>query len=124
MEILGNLSKVEDNGVLICEYVDQDSYREVMMLLTLPDLMILMASLEVLYLLAQLGEITCSKIASVNHSIDLLVRLVSVDLHTFGPDALTAVRLIEHQASADQATEVRPQLVEQVPAAVQGTPAP
>lgn len=55
---------------------------------------------------------------------DLLVRLVSVDLHTFGPDALTAVRLIEHQASADQAAEVRPQLVEQVPPAVQGAPAP
>ncbi|XP_023265735.1 AT-rich interactive domain-containing protein 2 [Seriola lalandi dorsalis] len=123
MEILGNLSKAEDNGVLICEYVDQDSYREVMMLLTLPDLMLLMASLEVLYLLAQLGEIPCSKIASVDHSIDLLVRLVSVDLHTFGPDALTAVRLIEHQANADQAAEVRPQLVEQVPAAVQGAPA-
>ncbi|KAM3587844.1 uncharacterized protein V6R79_015148 [Siganus canaliculatus] len=124
MEILGNLSKVEDNGVLICEYVDQDSYREVTMLLTLPDLMLLMASLEVLYLLAQLGEVPCSKIASVDHSIDLLVRLVSVDLHTFGPDALTAVRLIEHQANADQAAEVRPQLVEQVPAAVQGAPAP
>uniref|UniRef100_A0AAQ5YUI6 ARID domain-containing protein n=1 Tax=Amphiprion ocellaris TaxID=80972 RepID=A0AAQ5YUI6_AMPOC len=123
MEILGNLSKAEDNGVLICEYVDQDSYREVMMLLTLPDLMLLMASLEVLYLLAQLGEVPCSKIASVDHSIDLLVRLVSVDLHTFGPDALTAVRLIEHQANADQAAEVRPQLVEQVPAAVQGAPA-
>uniref|UniRef100_A0A8D3AP09 AT-rich interactive domain 2 n=1 Tax=Scophthalmus maximus TaxID=52904 RepID=A0A8D3AP09_SCOMX len=124
MEILGNLSKAEDNGVLICEYVDQDSYREVMMLLTLPDLMLLMASLEVLYLLAQLGEIPCSKIASVDRSIDLLVRLVSVDLHTFGPDALTAVRLIEHQASADQAAEVRPQLVEQVPATAQGAPAP
>ncbi|XP_057711577.1 AT-rich interactive domain-containing protein 2 [Corythoichthys intestinalis] len=123
MEILGNLSKVEDNGVLICEYVDQDSYREVMMLLTLPDLMLLMASLEVLYLLAQLGEVPCSKIASVDRSIDLLVRLVSVDLHTFGPDALTAVRLIEHQANAEQATEVRPQLVEQVPAASQGGPA-
>ncbi|KAF7228880.1 AT-rich interactive domain-containing protein 2 [Nothobranchius furzeri] len=124
MEILGNLSKAEDNGVLICEYVDQESYREVMMLLTLPDLMLLMASLEVLYLLAQLGEIPCSKISSVDHSIDLLVRLVSVDLHTFGPDALTAVRLIEHQANAEQATEVRPQLVEQVPAAVQGASTP
>ncbi|XP_061523874.1 AT-rich interactive domain-containing protein 2 [Phycodurus eques] len=123
MEILGNLSKAEDNGVLICEYVDQDSYREVMMLLTLPDLMLLMASLEVLYLLAQLGEVPCSKIASVDRSIDLLVRLVSVDLHTFGPDALTAVRLIEHQANAEQATEVRPQLVEQIPPAVQGAPA-
>ncbi|XP_038155686.1 AT-rich interactive domain-containing protein 2 [Cyprinodon tularosa] len=124
MEILGNLSKADDNGVLICEYVDQESYREVIMLLTLPDLMLLMASLEVLYLLAQLGEIPCSKIASVDHSIDLLVRLVSVDLHTFGPDALTAVRLIEHQANADQAAEVRPQLVEQVPAAVQAASAP
>ncbi|XP_034018874.1 AT-rich interactive domain-containing protein 2 [Thalassophryne amazonica] len=124
MEILGNLSKGDDNGVLICEYVDQDSYREVMMLLTLPDLMLLMASLEVLYLLAQLGEVPCSKIASVDRSIDLLVRLVSVDLHMFGPDALAAVRLIEHQASAEQAAEVRPQLVEQVPAAVQGAPAP
>lgn len=71
MEILGNLSKAEDNGVLICEYVDQDSYREVMMLLTLPDLMLLMASLEVLYLLAQLGDVPCSKIASVDHSIGM-----------------------------------------------------
>lgn len=124
MEILGNLSKVEDNGVLICEYVDQDSYKEVMLLLTLPDLMLLMASLEVLYLLAQLGEVPCSKISSVEHSIDLLVRLVSIDLHTFGPDALTAVRLIEHQANAEQAAEVRPQLVEQVPAAAPGAPAP
>lgn len=69
MEILGNLSKAEDNGVLICEYVDQDSYREVIMLLTLPDLMLLMASLEVLYLLAQLGDIPCSKMASVDRSI-------------------------------------------------------
>ena len=69
MEILGNLSKADDNSVLICEYVDQESYREVMTLLSLPDLMLLMASLEVLYLLAQLGEIPCSRMASVDHSI-------------------------------------------------------
>lgn len=53
---------------------------------------------------------------------DLLVRLVSVDLHTFGPDALTAVKLIEHQASSCQVSEVRPQLVEHVPPPTQGTP--
>lgn len=53
---------------------------------------------------------------------DLLVRLVSVDLHTFGPDALTAVKLIEHQASSSQVSEVRPQLVEHVPTPTQGTP--
>ncbi|XP_067110428.1 AT-rich interactive domain-containing protein 2 [Osmerus mordax] len=125
MEILGNLSKVEDNGMLICEYVDHDSYKEVIGLLSLPDLMLLMASLEVLYLLAELGEIPCSKIASVDRSVDLLVRLVSVDLHTFGPDALTAVRIMEHQsAGSSQTAEVRPQLVEQVPAPMQGAPMP
>uniref|UniRef100_A0A8C1PHK5 AT rich interactive domain 2 (ARID, RFX-like) n=1 Tax=Cyprinus carpio TaxID=7962 RepID=A0A8C1PHK5_CYPCA len=122
MEILGNLSKVEDNGVLICEYVDQESYREVIALLTLPDIMLVISALEVLYQLAELGEITCSKISSVERSIDLLVRLVSVDLHTFGPDALTAVKLIEHQASSSQVSEVRPQLVEHVPPPTQGTP--
>uniref|UniRef100_A0A672KAE4 AT-rich interactive domain-containing protein 2-like n=1 Tax=Sinocyclocheilus grahami TaxID=75366 RepID=A0A672KAE4_SINGR len=124
MEILGNLSKVEDNGVLICEYVDQESYREVIALLTLPDIMLVISALEVLYQLAELGEITCSKISSVDRSIDLLVRLVSVDLHTFGPDALTAVKLIEHQASSSQVSEVRPQLVEHVPPPTQGTPGP
>uniref|UniRef100_A0A8C1F491 AT-rich interactive domain 2 n=1 Tax=Cyprinus carpio carpio TaxID=630221 RepID=A0A8C1F491_CYPCA len=122
MEILGNLSKVEDNGVLICEYVDQESYREVIALLTLPDIMLVISALEVLYQLAELGEITCSKISSVERSIDLLVRLVSVDLHTFGPDALTAVKLIEHQASSSQVSEVRPQLVEHAPTPTQGTP--
>lgn len=56
---------------------------------------------------------------------DLLVRLVSVDLHTFGPEALTAVRLIEHQSvGSSQVAEVRPQLVEQVPSPMQGTPLP
>ncbi|KAI1883806.1 hypothetical protein AGOR_G00235540 [Albula goreensis] len=125
MEILGNLCKAEDNGVLICEYVDQESYREVICHLTLPDVMLVISSLEVLYQLAELGEVTCTKIASVERSIDLLVRLVSIDLHTFGPDALTAVKLIEHQnASSQVGSEVRPQLVERLPAQMQGAPAP
>lgn len=52
---------------------------------------------------------------------DLLVRLVSVDLHTFGAEALTAIKLIEHQSTNSQVAEVRPQLVENVPPPVQGT---
>ncbi|TSK13537.1 AT-rich interactive domain-containing protein 2 [Bagarius yarrelli] len=122
MEIMANLSKAEDNGVLICEYVDQESYREVINLLTLPDIMLVISALEVLYQLTELGEITCSKIASVDRSIDLLVRLVSVDLHTFGPEALAAIKLIEHQSTNSQVAEVRPQLVENVPPPVQGAP--
>lgn len=69
MEILANLSKGDDNAVLICEYVDQESYREVILHLTLPDVMLVISSLEVLYQLAELGELTCTKIASVDRSI-------------------------------------------------------
>ncbi|XP_048865510.1 AT-rich interactive domain-containing protein 2 isoform X2 [Brienomyrus brachyistius] len=125
MEILANLSKGEDNAVLICEYVDQESYREVILHLTLPDVMLVISSLEVLYQLAELGELTCTKIASVDRSIDLLVRLVSVDIHTFGPDAVTAVKLVEHQSSSGQSvSEVRPQLLEHLPPQMQSTPVP
>ncbi|XP_029103425.1 AT-rich interactive domain-containing protein 2 isoform X1 [Scleropages formosus] len=125
MEILANLSKGEDNGVLICEYVDLESYREVICHLTLPDVMLVISSLEVLYQLAELGELTCTKIASVDRSIDLLVRLVSVDIHTFGPDGVLGVKLIEHQSSSSQTlSEVRSQLAEHLPMQVQSTPAP
>lgn len=77
MEIMANLSKAEDNGVLICEYVDQESYREVITLLTLPDIMLVISALEVLYQLTELGEITCSKIASVDKSIGMHLKSLS-----------------------------------------------
>lgn len=125
MEILGNLCKAEDNGVLICEYVDQDSYREIMCHLTLPDVLLVISSLEVLYMLTELGEVACMKIAKVEKSIDVLVCLISMDIQMFGPDALTAVKLIEHQSSTNQVlSEIRPQAVEQIPAAVHPPPVP
>ncbi|OBS67966.1 hypothetical protein A6R68_03493, partial [Neotoma lepida] len=80
MEILGNLCKAEDNGVLICEYVDQDSYREIICHLTLPDVLLVTSTLEM-----------------------------------FGPDALAAVKLVEHPSSSHQVlSEIRPQAIEQV----------
>lgn len=69
MEILGNLCKAEDNGVLICEYVDQDSYREIICHLTLPDVLLVTSTLEVLYMLTEMGDIACTKIAKVEKSI-------------------------------------------------------
>nr|XP_033815189.1 AT-rich interactive domain-containing protein 2 isoform X2 [Geotrypetes seraphini] len=120
MEILGNLCKAEDNGVLICEYVDQESYREIICHLTLPDVLLVISTLEVLYMLAELGDVTCMKIANVDKSIDMLVCLVSMDIQIFGPDALSAVKLIEHQSSSQVVSEVRAQVVEHVPTQVHG----
>lgn len=69
MEILGNLCKAEDNGVLICEYVDQESYKEIICHLTLPDVLLVISALEVLYMLTEMGEVACTKIAKVDKSI-------------------------------------------------------
>ncbi|XP_068132691.1 AT-rich interactive domain-containing protein 2 isoform X2 [Hyperolius riggenbachi] len=125
MEILGNLCKAEDNGVLICEYVDQDSYKEIICHLSLPDVLLVISTLEVLYMLTELGEVACVKIANVERSIDTLVCLISMDIQMFGADALTAVKLIEHQSSNHQVvSEIRPQTVEHVPPAVNPSPVP
>lgn len=119
MEILGNLCKAEDNGVLICEYVDQESYKEIICHLTLPDVLLVISALEVLYMLTEMGEVACTKIAKVDKSIDALVCLVSMDIQMFGPDALSAVKLVEHQSTSHQIlSEIRPQAVEQVPSQV------
>ncbi|KAM6137922.1 AT-rich interactive domain-containing protein 2 isoform 2-T2 [Pterocles gutturalis] len=113
MEILANLCKAEDNGVLICEYVDQESYKEIICHLTLPDVLLVISALEVLYMLTEMGEVACSKIAKVEKSIDTLVCLVSMDIQMFGSDALTAVKLIEHQCVSQQGVpDVRPQVMD------------
>ncbi|XP_060695612.1 AT-rich interactive domain-containing protein 2 [Hemiscyllium ocellatum] len=110
MEILGNLCRAEDNADLICEYVDQDSYKEIICHLTLPDMLLVISSLEVLYMLTELGEVPCTKIVSVEKSVDMLVCLVSVDIQSFESDA---VKLIEYQSSNHQViSEIRPQAME------------
>uniref|UniRef100_K7FH61 AT-rich interaction domain 2 n=1 Tax=Pelodiscus sinensis TaxID=13735 RepID=K7FH61_PELSI len=124
MEILGNLCKAEDNGVLICEYVDQESYKEIICHLTLPDVLLVISALEVLYMLTEMGEVACTKIAKVDKSIDTLVCLVSMDIQMFGPEALTAVKLIEHQNSNHQVSEIRPQAVEHVSSQAHATAVP
>ncbi|XP_036155982.1 AT-rich interactive domain-containing protein 2-like isoform X2 [Myotis myotis] len=125
MEILGNLCKAEDNGVLICEYVDQDSYREIICHLTLPDVLLVISTLEVLYMLTEMGDVACTKIAKVEKSIDMLVCLVSMDIQMFGPDALAAVKLVEHPSSSHQVlSEIRTQAVEQVQTQIHVAAAP
>uniref|UniRef100_A0A8C4VND9 AT-rich interaction domain 2 n=1 Tax=Gopherus evgoodei TaxID=1825980 RepID=A0A8C4VND9_9SAUR len=127
MEILGNLCKAEDNGVLICEYVDQESYKEIICHLTLPDVLLVISALEVLYMLTEMGEVACTKIAKVDKSIgeeeaeqNIILVYLLLDLL----DALTAVKLIEHQSSSHQVSEIRPQVVEHVSSQAHATAVP
>lgn len=69
MEILAKLCKIEENVDIICECVEQESYREIVNHLSLQDILLLLASLEALYMLSSLGEMTCTKIIKVERSI-------------------------------------------------------
>lgn len=69
MEILGNFCKVEDNGVLICEYVDQDLYREIICYFILFDVLFVILIFEVLYMFIEMGDVVCIKIVKVEKSI-------------------------------------------------------
>ncbi|XP_048467819.1 AT-rich interactive domain-containing protein 2-like isoform X2 [Rhincodon typus] len=104
MEILANLCKIEENVDIICECVEQEAYREIVNHLSVQDILLLLASLEALYMLSSLGEVTCTKIIKVERSIDQLVCLVSVDMQNFPPDALAAVKLVEQQSTLQQPT--------------------
>ncbi|XP_042198207.1 AT-rich interactive domain-containing protein 2-like isoform X2 [Callorhinchus milii] len=124
MEILANLCKIEENVDIICECVEQESYREIVNHLALQDILLLLASLEVLYMLSSLGEVTCTKIIKVERSIDQLVCLVSVDMQNFPPDALAAVKLVEQQSTVQQAApEPRQQTATTEQASNNSTPA-
>lgn len=47
------------------------------------------------------------------NTLDTLVCLVSMDIQMFGPDALTAVKLIEHQCVNQQGVpDVRPPVMD------------
>lgn len=55
----------------------------------------------------------------------MLVCLVSMDIQMFGPDALAAVKLIEHPSSSHQVlSEIRTQAVEQVQTQIHVASAP
>ncbi|XP_072109362.1 AT-rich interactive domain-containing protein 2-like isoform X2 [Mobula birostris] len=105
MEILAKLCKIEENVDIICECVEQESYREIVNHLSLQDILLLLASLEALYMLSSLGEMTCTKIIKVERSIDQLVCLVSVDIQNFPADALAAVKVVEQQSTSRPASE-------------------
>lgn len=96
MEILGNFCKVEDNGVLICEYVDQDFYREIICYFILFDVLFVILIFEVLYMFMEMGDVVCIKIVKVEKSIDMLVCLVFMDIQMFGFDVLVVVKFVEY----------------------------
>ena len=65
MEILGNLCQVEENEETLGESLEEKNYIDIVNKLTVQDIQLIVATLEVLYQLSELGEVTTTHIASV-----------------------------------------------------------
>lgn len=58
-------------------------------------MMLLIYSLECIYALTSIGEKPCNAIAEIHGVLDTLVSLVTVDVHSFGPDSCILMRVVE-----------------------------
>ncbi|XP_014672975.1 PREDICTED: uncharacterized protein LOC106813343 isoform X2 [Priapulus caudatus] len=96
MEVLANLCLHELNEETIVGNVDEWVYRKICLMLTVHDIMLIVYTLEVLYQLSELGEATCTNIASVHKSVEILVDMATVEAQAFGPEALVGMKVVEY----------------------------
>ncbi|EDV27158.1 uncharacterized protein TRIADDRAFT_54817 [Trichoplax adhaerens] len=104
MEITAGLCENIDHSEVISNVTDSSIYSVVINYLTVPDVQLLITSLDVLCALTGLGEATCCQVLAVNHSIDLLVSLVSLDVHKFGEEAMAGIFLFDKRSQISAST--------------------
>ena len=67
--IISALAKVEQNEESLIEVFSQDIYCQIVSLASVYDLQLIIASLNALYFLSEIGEAPCESISLVEHSI-------------------------------------------------------
>jgi hypothetical protein len=69
LEIISKLCQLEKNEVVLSECLEDEDYARMVELLTVHDIQLIVHSLEALYQLSELGEITTTMIANVRHAV-------------------------------------------------------
>ncbi|XP_074657828.1 uncharacterized protein LOC141910865 [Tubulanus polymorphus] len=106
MEILSKLCQVEANEDVIAENLELKVYEDIVSMLTILDIQLIVHTLEVLYQLSELGEMTTTQISMAESSVDLLVSLVTVEAQSYGQNALVGIKVVEHAPSPAEAAAV------------------
>ena len=69
MDVLAHLCQVEQNETLLAENLDMVIYENIVRMLTLHDIQLIVFTLETLYQLSELGELTSTCIADVRTAV-------------------------------------------------------
>lgn len=96
MEILAKLCQVDENEDVITENLDPEIYKHIVSMLTVSDIQLIVHTLEVLYELSELGEVSSTHISDVRSSVEILVDLLTIEAQMYGPGALVGIKVVEH----------------------------
>ncbi|KAK2141802.1 hypothetical protein LSH36_1037g00060, partial [Paralvinella palmiformis] len=96
LDTLARLCQVEANEEVICDNLEDATYENIVHLLTIHDIQLIVYSLETLYQLSELGEVTTTHIAAIRMAVETLVNLVTVEAQAYGPESLVGIRVVEH----------------------------
>ncbi|XP_038065824.1 AT-rich interactive domain-containing protein 2-like [Patiria miniata] len=96
MEVVEKLSQVDSNIDIIRQCMEERVYRSVIRLLTIHDVQLLLGALEVLLALSERGEVFCTRIATLEKSVDVLVCLVTLDAQSLGAEAFVGIKIVDH----------------------------
>lgn len=154
LDMLARLCQVEANEDVLCDNLESPVFEKIVSYLTLHDIQLIVHTLEALYQLSELGEVTTTKIAAVNSAVgesdvlnfhhaddcrwsqsatlqfmdaflaDILVNLVSVEAQSFGPDSLMGIKVVELMPATGMITTIQPETNKSAAPATQSVPAP
>jgi AT-rich interactive domain-containing protein 2 len=95
LEIISNLAQSgNDNGIYLIDYINIIIKK----LLHIPDLLILVHTLECLYQLSELGEQLCDTILTVQSSTSIIttfIHLLTIEARTFSSQAIKTIKIVE-----------------------------
>lgn len=69
LDTLARLCQVEANEEVICDNLEDATYENIVHLLTIHDIQLIVYSLETLYQLSELGEVTTTHIAAIRMAV-------------------------------------------------------
>ncbi|CAH1800124.1 unnamed protein product, partial [Owenia fusiformis] len=96
MEILSKLCQVDPNEDIITGSLESKTYNDIVSYLTVQDIQLIVYTLEVLYQLSELGEVTSTAIAAAHMCVEMLIGLVTIEAQSYGPNSLIGIKVVEH----------------------------
>lgn len=109
MSVLGKLCTLEGNDEIFEAGLELEAYHSLIKVLIVNDVQLVLSSLESLYNLSGIGQVTSQHIAEVHCSIDILVCLMAMDAESFGPEALSEVQIYEKRIPVSHSSTSKPQ---------------